>query len=126
MDTNITGNLFDKTCPARTVLDRIGDKWSVMILLVLKEENRLRFTQLKSRIEGVTPKVLTRTLRAMERDGLINRYIYAEVPPRVEYDLTPIGASLLKAVSTIANWSENNVSEIMKARTKYDEAVNKN
>ena len=124
MDTIRTGNIFDQSCPARTVLDRIGDRWSVMVLLVLAELKRLRFTQLKSHIEGVTPKVLTRTLRAMERDGLINRYIYAEVPPRVEYDLTQLGTSLLQAVSTIANWSEDNVAEIMKARTKYDRDAN--
>ena len=125
MDTNRTGDIFDQSCPARTVLDRIGDRWSVMVLLVLAELKRLRFTQLKSHIEGVTPKVLTRTLRAMERDGLINRHIYAEVPPRVEYDLTQLGTSLLQAVSTIANWSEDNVAEIMKARTKYDRDANK-
>jgi DNA-binding HxlR family transcriptional regulator len=96
-----------------------------MVLLVLAEQQRLRFTQLKSHISGVTPKVLTQTLRAMERDGLINRYIYAEVPPRVEYDLTRLGKSLLEAVSTIAKWSENNVGEIMSARKKYDQQARK-
>jgi DNA-binding HxlR family transcriptional regulator len=125
MDTNRAGDIFDKSCPARTVLDRIGDRWSVMVLLILAEHKRLRFTQLKNYVEGVTPKVLTQSLRAMERDGLIDRYIYAEVPPRVEYELTQLGESLLHAVSTIASWSEDNVAEIMKARTKYDQAVNK-
>ncbi len=121
MDTNKTGDIFDQNCPARTVLDRIGDRWSVMVLLILAKQQRLRFTQLKSHINGVTPKVLTQTLRAMERDGLINRYVYAEVPPRVEYDLTQIGKSLLEAVSAIASWSEDNVSEIMNARARYDQ-----
>ncbi|TGD71525.1 transcriptional regulator [Mangrovimicrobium sediminis] len=120
MKTIRVGNIFDQNCPARTVLDRVGDKWSVMVLIVLAEQKRLRFTQLKDHINGVTPKVLTQSLRAMERDGLINRHIYAEVPPRVEYDLTKLGKSLLKAVSTLASWSEDNVSEIMKARAKYD------
>ena len=118
------GNIFDKSCPSRTVLDRIGDRWSVLVLLVLSEQKRLRFTRLKSHIEGVTPKVLTQTLRAMERDGLINRHIYAEVPPRVEYDLTQLGESLLQAVSTISSWSEANVAEIVSARAVYDRRAN--
>nr|WP_084958812.1 helix-turn-helix domain-containing protein [Thermoactinospora rubra] len=109
------GDAFDPNCPTRLVLDRIGDKWTVLVVLILKD-GPLRFTQLRDRIGGITPKVLTQTLRAMARDGLVTRQIYPEVPPRVEYSLTPLGHSLQGPIRAITDWAEENVTEVMAAR----------
>ncbi|MER6577452.1 helix-turn-helix domain-containing protein [Nonomuraea sp. NPDC001023] len=112
-----TGDAFDPNCPTRLVLDRIGDKWSVLVLLSLSD-GPMRFTVLRGRIGGVTPKVLTQTLRAMELDGLITREVFAEVPPRVEYTLTDLGRSLHAPISVVARWAEENVHEILRHREK--------
>ncbi|MEU6711637.1 helix-turn-helix domain-containing protein [Nonomuraea sp. NPDC046802] len=112
-----TGDVFDPNCPARVVLDRIGDKWSVLVLLGLAG-GPMRFTRLRARMGGVTPKVLTQTLRAMESDGLVTREVFAEVPPRVEYTLTDLGHSLHGPVSVVAQWAEENVAEILRNREK--------
>ncbi|GAB2828672.1 helix-turn-helix domain-containing protein [Actinoallomurus bryophytorum] len=109
------GNAFDPECPTRQVLDRIGDRWTVLIVLSLRDGAR-RFTELRKAVNGVTPKVLTQTLRAMERDGLLTRRVFAEVPPRVEYELTPLGMSLQGPIQAITDWAEKNMSEVMAAR----------
>ena len=88
------GDVFDPDCPTRLVLDRIGDKWTVLAVLLLSS-GPLRFTELRDRIGKVAPKVLTQTLRRLQRDGLVSREIFAEVPPRVVYTLTPMGESLI-------------------------------
>ncbi|MEV4800896.1 helix-turn-helix domain-containing protein [Nonomuraea sp. NPDC049421] len=113
-----TGDVFDPDCPTRVVLDRIGDKWSALVVLCLIG-GPMRFTQLRARIGGVTPKVLTQTLRAMEQDGLLTREVFAEVPPRVEYTLTDLGRSLHGPISVVAEWAEDNVHEIMRCREKH-------
>ncbi|GAA2214617.1 helix-turn-helix domain-containing protein [Nonomuraea monospora] len=113
-----TGDVFDPNCPTRVVLDRIGDKWSALVLLCL-DGGPMRFTALRTRIGGVTPKVLTQTLRAMEQDGLVTREVFAEVPPRVEYALTDLGRSLHGPISVVADWAERNVGEIMRCREKF-------
>ncbi|WP_327589376.1 helix-turn-helix transcriptional regulator [Nonomuraea sp. NBC_00507] len=99
------------------VLDRIGDKWSVLVVLSLIG-GPMRFTQLRAQIGGVTPKVLTQTLRAMEQDGLVTREVFAEVPPRVEYTLTDLGRSLHEPISAVAEWAEQNIVEIIRCREK--------
>src|SRR5947208_10193234 len=86
-------NLFDPQCPTRLLLDRIGDRWTVLVVLLLTQRSPQRFTELRAGIGGVAPKVLTQTLRALERDGILIRTVYAEVPPKVTYELTPLGAS---------------------------------
>ncbi|SEM67231.1 winged helix-turn-helix transcriptional regulator [Nonomuraea pusilla] len=113
-----TGDVFDPECPTRVVLDRIGDKWSVLVLLSL-DGGPMRFTELRGRIGGVTPKVLTQTLRSMEQDGLLTREVFAEVPPRVEYTLTDLGRSLHGPLSVVAGWAERNVHEILRCREKF-------
>ncbi|MFI9554526.1 winged helix-turn-helix transcriptional regulator [Nonomuraea endophytica] len=109
------GDAFDPNCPTRLVLDRIGDKWSVLVVLSLRHGPK-RFTELRDMIGGVTPKVLTQTLRAMAADGLLTREVFAEVPPRVEYTLTPLGRSLQEPIQAITNWAEQYVTEVMAAR----------
>ncbi|MFD1935798.1 MULTISPECIES: winged helix-turn-helix transcriptional regulator [Nonomuraea] len=116
-----TGDAFDANCPTRLVLDRIGDKWSVLVLLSLAKGS-MRFTELRDRIGGVTPKVLTQTLRAMEYDGLLTRKVYAEVPPKVEYTLTDLGHSLHQPVAAVARWAESNIGRILSSREAADHA----
>jgi DNA-binding HxlR family transcriptional regulator len=112
-------NVYDPNCPTRTVLDRIGDKWTTLVVLVLLDGPR-RFSQLRDRIGGVAPKVLTETLRRLERDGILTRTAYPEIPPRVEYELTPLGRSLEEPIRAIASWAEHNVPRITRARQAYD------
>jgi DNA-binding HxlR family transcriptional regulator len=116
----LRGNAFDPDCPTRIVLDRVGDKWTVLVVSALANDT-LRFTELRARVGGVAPKVLTQTLRALERDGILKRTVYAEVPPRVEYSLTRLGRSLATPIDAIQNWAEVHVAAVLTARDKYDE-----
>jgi len=113
------GDLFDPDCPTRLVLDRIGDKWTVLVVLLLGA-GPVRFSELRGHLGRVAPKVLTQTLRRMERDGLVTRTIFAEVPPRVEYALTGLGCSLIEPITVIADWAEVNVGRITAAQAAYD------
>src|SRR5437763_3298655 len=119
MATKRRGNVLDPDCPSRVVLDRIAEKWTGLVVLALGEET-LRFGELRERIGGVTPKVLTETLRALERDGLVTRKVYAEVPPRVEYSLTSSGQSLKEPLTAIQLWAEKHVGGILAARARSD------
>ena len=102
------------------VLNRIGDKWSVMVVGMLGRQGTLRFNELKRLINGVSQRMLTLTLRNLERDGLVTRTIYPEVPPRVEYGLTELGKTLQQPISALWDWSSENHSSIMDARAIYD------
>jgi DNA-binding HxlR family transcriptional regulator len=113
------GDLLDPDCPTRLVLDRIGDKWTVLVVLLLND-GPMRFSALRGSLGRVAPKVLTQTLRRMERDGLVTREIFAEVPPRVEYALTGLGSSLTEPIAAIADWAEVNVGRITAAQAAYD------
>ena len=115
-------DVFDPNCPSRVVLDRIAEKWTGLIVLALSE-GTLRFSELRARIGGVSPKVLTQTLRGLERDGLVTRSVYAEVPPRVEYALTPLGRSLREPIEAVQAWAERNVARVLAARERADGAV---
>src|SRR5882672_2990319 len=109
-------------CHAREILARVGDKWSVYVIYVLADAGTLRFNALRSRVEGISQRMLTVTLRGLERDGLVVRTAYAEVPPRVEYLLTPLGATLRKLVCGLVEWSGGHLKEIDAARAAYDRA----
>lgn len=109
------------TCPSRTVLHRIGARWTIFVVTALAERP-MRFTQLKTRIQGITPKVLTETLRALETDGLVARTDYVENPPRVEYALTPLGRSLWVPLQAVKEWAETHVPEIQEAQRAADAA----
>ena len=119
LKVTVRPNLYDPQCPTRTVLDRIGDKWTVLVVLTLLDGPQ-RFSRLRDRIGGVAPKVLTQTLRSLARDGIVTRTAFAEIPPRVEYDLTPLGRSLEEPIRSIAAWSESHMPRITRARTAYD------
>jgi DNA-binding HxlR family transcriptional regulator len=107
-------------CPAvREVLNRVGDKWSVQVVALLGDSKR-RFGELRRSIEGISQRMLTLTLKGLERDGLITRTVYPTIPPRVEYELTRLGHSLLKPIQELGHWAGQNRERIQAARNKYD------
>ncbi len=101
------------------VLDRIADKWTVLIIGALSKETR-RFGELKREVDGVSQKMLTQTLRALERDGVVHRKIYPTVPPKVEYSLTELGSTLVDLLEGIAHWSESNIESVLQSQQAYD------
>ncbi|MCW2338861.1 DNA-binding HxlR family transcriptional regulator [Sphingobium sp. B2D3A] len=103
----------------REILDRVGDKWSLYIIATLKD-GPVRFNELRRRIGGISQRMLTITLRGLERDGLIKRTMFPTIPPRVEYELTDIGGSLLAPVMALTMWANSNQDNIQNARTRYD------
>ena len=103
----------------RDVLDRVGDKWSLIAIATL-EHGRLRFSQLQQHIPGISQRMLTLTLRQLERDGLVTRTVHAQVPPRVEYELTPMGETLIAPSVALAAWAVANHPDIESARRNYD------
>lgn len=106
-------------CPVRQVLDRIGDKWSTLVILMLGRHGVMRFNELAQAIGDVSQKMLTVTLRSLEADGLVSRKMYPEIPPRVEYDLTEMGMSLLPLVRAMEEWAEENLGDIKRSRERY-------
>jgi DNA-binding HxlR family transcriptional regulator len=107
-------------CHAREILARVGDKWSVYVIHVLGDAGTLRFNELRSRVDGISQRMLTVTLRGMERDGLVTRTVYPEVPPRVEYELTRLGRTLRQLVRGLVEWSSAHLAEVDAARDRYD------
>jgi DNA-binding HxlR family transcriptional regulator len=108
-------------CHARDVLARVGDTWSVYILHVLGDAKTLRFNELRREVDGISQRMLTVTLRGLERDGLVTRTVYPEVPPRVEYSLTPLGATLRQLIRGLVTWAGEHLAEVDSARATYDE-----
>jgi DNA-binding HxlR family transcriptional regulator len=106
----------------REVLDRVGDKWSLLVVGTLRNET-LRFTELQRHIPGISQRMLTLTLRQLERDGLVTRTVHAEVPPRVEYELTELGGTLIQIAIAIGDWAIENRPQIESARADYDAAL---
>ena len=103
----------------RGILDRIGDKWTMLVIATLDDE-RLRFTELQQRIPGISQRMLTRTVRHLERDGLVARTVHAEVPPRVEYELTATGRTLIEPAVRLAEWAIDHNAEIARSQQRYD------
>lgn len=112
-------DVYNHHCPTRILLDRIADKWTVLVVGALVEKTK-RFGQLRREIGGVSQKMLTQTLRQLERDGVVARKIYASVPPKVEYSLTELGRSLVSILDNIRKWSETYIEDVLKARDEYD------
>lgn len=106
-------------CPIRNILSRIGDKWSLLVLYTLQQNDTLRFKQLQRELPDISQKSLTQTLRILEEDGFIHRQVYAEVPPRVEYSLTPRALSFLPLVGNMSKWAKENMEDIMRDREAY-------
>lgn len=111
-----------RECPSRTVIATLANTWSLLVLGALRLHDRpVRFNELRRLLDGITQKMLTQTLRRLERDGLVSRSVYPTVPPRVEYALTDLGVSAGQLTGTIADWSVAHVHEILAARRSYDE-----
>lgn len=106
-------------CPVRNVIDRIGDKWSILILLVLEEGEILRFNEIHSSIQSISQKMLAVTLKTLEADGLVKRTVYPQIPPKVEYMLTLRGKSLLPHIHGLVQWAAENLNEIKFSRENY-------
>ena len=113
-----------KCLAVREVLNRIGDKWSVQIVGSLGD-GAMRFSELRRAIEGISQRMLTLTLRGLERDGLVERTVFPEIPPRVEYALTRLGKTLLEPIQQLAEWAGDNRVAIQGARDKFDSAAKK-
>ncbi|YAF96472.1 MAG: winged helix-turn-helix transcriptional regulator [Nodularia sp. CChRGM 3473] len=112
--------LFTLNCPTQQILDVITDKWSVIVLYCLAYRSR-RYNDIQRRIEGISQKVLTQTLRKLERHGLVERQVLSQMPLSVEYSLTPLGKTLIEPLLAIANWSREHFSEVVASRNHYDQ-----
>lgn len=113
-----TGN-----CPVRDVICRLGDKWSMLVLITLNANGVMRFSDIHKTIDDISQRMLTVTLRTLESDGLVQRKIYAEVPPRVEYDLTPIGTTLIPHIEGLVGWAFANMDSILEHRAEASKTV---
>lgn len=120
-ETQLPWNVYDDRCPTRDVLARLADKWALLVLGRL-ENGPMRFNHLRRDIRGISQKVLTQTLRKLERDGLISRQIFATVPITVEYSLTSLGRTLTDTVTVLARWVESNMDAVQAAQAAYDAA----
>lgn len=106
-------------CPVRNVLDRIGDKWSMLVLLILNDNEVLRFNEIDKYIDTISQKMLSVTLKGLEADGLVKRTIYPQIPPRVEYQLTERGKSLIPHLQNLVIWAKDNIGDIKQSRVAY-------
>ena len=113
-------NVMSRYCPSQSVLDMIADRWSILVLYALKCYGTQRYSQLQNALEGISQKMLTQTLRSLERDGLVRRTAYPVVPPHTEYDLTELGHSLDEIIAPLAIWAMQNLPRVMEARSLYD------
>jgi DNA-binding HxlR family transcriptional regulator len=111
----------DSCLAVREVLNRVGDKWSVLIVQFLADGPK-RFSELRRTIEGISQRMLTLTLKGLERDGLVTRTVFPTVPPRVEYELTDLGRTLRKPIQSLAKWAQENREQIQQSRNHYDAA----
>ena len=119
--TELAANPYDRNCPSRRLLDRIGDRWTVLIVGTLAD-GPMRFGQIARHVDGVSQKMLTQTLRALERDGLVKRTLYPQVPPRVEYELTEAGQTLRAPLRALEQWAMEHMPNVAVAHSAYDHA----
>lgn len=109
-------HLISEKCPAKQILSTIGNKWSILILILLETEGTIRFNELAKHLEDVSSKVLSQTLKSLETDGLVSRTIYPQVPPKVEYSLTELSKTLLPHILSLSDWALENMDEIHRNR----------
>jgi DNA-binding HxlR family transcriptional regulator len=118
----LPADMFDELCPSSLNPIRFGDKWAALIIRCLEHGPR-RFSELRVPLRRVTPKVLTQSLRSLERDGLVKRTVYAGLTPHVEYELTPVGRSMLEPMAVACAWAEEHWNELLDARESYHDAI---
>ena len=116
---------YSRGCPSRDVLDQIGSKWAVLVIGELGRHGACRFTHLRDQLSGVSEKMLTQTLRTLERDGLVLRTVYPEAPIRVEYELTPLGQTLRGPLKALTDWSVQHIEDVLTAREEYQDRAGK-
>jgi len=127
MDSELLKKYGDtENCPVRNVVDRIGDKWSVLILMLLEEGEIMRFNEIYGSIKTISQKMLTVTLKSLEADGLVIRTVYPQIPPKVEYRLSPRGKSLIPHLHGLVIWAKNNLGDIRKSRSVFESSTFKN
>ena len=114
-------NSIIEICPVRNVVARFGNKWALLVILVLSENEPIRYNELGRKIPDISSRVLSNTLRILEADGLVNRRFYQEVPPRVEYSLTETGRSLVPIIIKLTEWAQNNMKTIIEHRSKIED-----
>ena len=114
-------NSIIEICPVRNVVARFGNKWALLVILVLSENEPIRYNELGRKIPDISSRVLSNTLRILEADGLIKRQFYQEVPPRVEYSLTETGRSLVPIIIKLTEWAQNNMKTIIEHRSKSED-----
>ena len=119
MNRNEVRDALYPDCPIRNVLSRVGDKWSMLVLFTLENNNSQRFKELQRNIPDISQKMLTATLKTLEGDGLILREAFPEIPPRVEYSLTQKGQSLLPLINNLISWASENMEDIIESRQRY-------
>ena len=110
---------YAERCPIRDVLDRMGDRWSMLVMFTLAEHGTQRFTVLKTRIPDVSQRMLAQTLRRLEQDGLVSRTVYPSIPPRVDYALTALGESFMQPLNGLLAWAETHHEQVRDARRRY-------
>ena len=115
-EANFEKHLMNEKCPARQILSTIGDKWSILILILLDTKGTVRFNELAKYLGDISSKVLSQTLKSLENDGLVTRTVYPEVPPRVEYNLTELSKTLLPHILSLSDWALENMDEIYQNR----------
>ena len=113
-------NSIIEICPVRNVVARFGNKWALLVILVLSENEPIRYNELGRKIPDISSRVLSNTLRTLEADGLVNRKFYQEVPPRVEYSLTETGRSLVPIIIKLTEWAQSNMKTIIEHRSKSE------
>lgn len=113
------GDIYDVTCPSRSVIQMLADKWTMLVIDSLSR-GPMRFGELRRQVGGVTQKMLTQTLRLLERDGLVLREVYPSAPPSVEYSLTPLGISITAITDQMCLWAQDNMKPVLVARLDYD------
>ncbi|MDR3235907.1 MAG: helix-turn-helix transcriptional regulator [Prevotellaceae bacterium] len=111
--------LHENICPIRDILSRLGDKWSLLILATLSANGTMRFNEIQKSIGDISQRMLSVTLRSLEKDGLVIRKIYSEIPPRVEYCLTPSGYGLMPHLESLVAWATDNMQYVLKSRESY-------
>lgn len=121
-NTDVSAEVIAEACPIHEVLDRVGSKWSILIV-VTAARGPIRFTELERSIDGISRRMLTLTLRNLERDGLLTRTVYPTVPPRVDYELTPIAHELHEALTALTAWADKHRAAITAARHTYDQRI---
>ena len=114
-------NSIIEICPVRNVVARFGNKWALLVILVLSENEPIRYNELGRKIPDISSRVLSNTLRILEADGLVNRRFFQEVPPRVEYSLTETGRSLVPIIIKLTEWAQNNMKTIIEHRSKIED-----